>query len=102
MNFFTLNILIGAMAFTVDRIESMNREVDANESFNNIQEVIEKIGNEKIKQGMYTFVNGLINVGTTNPMLIYLFMFIVYLTPFLNLLILISSVIEWFRKGNEE
>lgn len=101
MNFFTLNILIGAIAFTADRIESMNREVDATESFNSIQETIEKIENKKVKQGMYNFVNGLINVGTTNPMLIYIFMFIVYLTPFLNLLILVSSVIEWFRKESD-
>ncbi|NFH40807.1 hypothetical protein [Clostridium sporogenes] len=101
MNFFTLNILIGFMAFIVDRIDSMNREVDVTESFNNIQETLEKIENEKVKQGMYNFVNGLINVGTTNPMLIYIFMFIVYLTPFLNLLILVSSIVEWFRKESD-
>ncbi|BAO04745.1 uncharacterized protein CBO05P1_026 [Clostridium botulinum B str. Osaka05] len=101
MNFFTLNILIGAMAFTVDRIDSMNKEVDAIESFSTIQETIEKIENEKVKQGLYNFVNGLINVGTTNPILIYIFMFIVYMTPFLNLLILVSSIVDWFRKESD-
>ncbi|HDK7176544.1 TPA: hypothetical protein PTV31_003160 [Clostridium botulinum] len=98
MNFFTINILIGAMAFTINKINNMNRDIDPFESFNKIQESLEKIDNEKTRQRISRFVNGLINASTINPLMGYVFMFVVYMTPILNLLLLISDIVDYFKE----
>lgn|GEM_PF-1396568 len=101
MNFFTLNILIGAMAFTINKINNMNRDIDPFESFNKIQESLEKIDNEKTRQRISGFVNGLINASTINPLMGYVFMFVVYMTPILNLLLLISGIVDYFKEEDD-
>ncbi|EPY2278020.1 hypothetical protein ACXAT3_002772 [Clostridium sporogenes] len=101
MNFFTINILIGAMAFTINKINNMNRYIDPFESFNKIQESLEKIDNEKTRQRISGFINGLINVSTINPLIGYVFMFVVYMTPILNLLLLISGIVDYFKEEHD-
>jgi len=101
LNFFTLNILIGAMAFTINKINNMNRDIDPFESFNKIQESLEKIDNEKTRQRISGFVNGLINASTINPLMGYVFMFVVYMTPILNLLLLISGIVDYFKEEDD-
>ncbi|MHB9924644.1 hypothetical protein [Clostridium botulinum] len=100
MNFFTINILIGAMAFAINKINNMNGDIDPFESFNKIQESLEKIDNEKTRQRISGFVNGLINATTINPLMGYIFMFVVYMTPILNLLLLISGIVDYFKEGD--
>lgn len=101
MNFFAINILIGAMAFTINKINNMNRDIDPFESFNKIQESLEKIDNEKTRQRISGFINGLINVSTINPLIGYVFMFVVYMTPILNLLLLISGIVDYFKEEHD-
>nr|WP_242864404.1 hypothetical protein [Clostridium botulinum] len=57
MNFFTLNILIGVMAFIINKINNMSQNIDPFEAFNDIQNDLDEIDNEKVTN----FVNGLIN-----------------------------------------
>ncbi|MBN3352073.1 hypothetical protein CF086_17395 [Clostridium botulinum] len=95
MSVFTLNIVIGAMAFIISKINNMNE--DPFEAFNSIQESLEEIDNEKITN----FVNGLINASISNPLIGYFFMFLVYMTPILNLLLLIKSIVKYFKKGDD-
>lgn len=101
MNFFIINILIGAMAFTINKINNMNRDIDPFESFNKIQESLEKIDNEKTRQRISGFINGWINVSTINPLIGYVFMFVVYMTPILNLLLLISDIVDYFKEEHD-
>ncbi|KEI99966.1 hypothetical protein N496_10525 [Clostridium botulinum A2B3 87] len=95
MNFFTLNILIGAMAFIINKINNMSQDIDTFEAFNDIQENLEEIDNEKVTN----FVNELINASMSNPSIGYFFMFLVYMTPILNLLLLIKGIINYFNRA---
>ncbi|HCL4447176.1 TPA: hypothetical protein N2D16_002781 [Clostridium botulinum] len=97
MRLLTLNIVIGAMAFTINKINNMNRDIDPFEAFNSIQESLEEINNEK----MTNFVNGLINASMSNPLIGYFFIFLVYMTPILNLLLLIKGIVKYFKKGDD-
>ncbi|WP_434297084.1 hypothetical protein [Clostridium sporogenes] len=94
MNFFTLNILIGAMAFIINKINNMSQDIDPFEAFNDIEENLDEIDNEKVTN----FVNGLINASMSNPSIGYLFMFLVYMTPILNLLLLIKGIVNYFNR----
>ncbi|MCR1934085.1 hypothetical protein ACQX0N_02545 [Clostridium tepidum] len=96
MNFFTLNILIGAMAFIINKINNMSKDIDPFEAFNYIQENLEDIDNERLTN----FVNGLINASMLNPSIGYFFMFLVYMTPILNLLLLIKGIENYFNKAS--
>ncbi|MHB9945474.1 hypothetical protein CF095_08750 [Clostridium botulinum] len=95
MNFFTLNILIGAMAFIINKINNMSQDIDPFEAFNDIEENLEEIDNEKVTN----FVNGLINPSMSNPSIGYFFMFLVYMTPILNLLLLIKGIVNYFNRA---
>ncbi|NFD30109.1 hypothetical protein EXN57_01305 [Clostridium botulinum] len=95
MNFFTLNILIGAMAFIINKINNMSQDIDTFEAFNDIQENLEEIDNEKVTN----FVNGLVNASMSNPSIEYFFMFLVYMTPILNLLLLIKGIVNYFNRS---
>ncbi|APC81524.1 TPA: hypothetical protein ACXDAZ_000501 [Clostridium botulinum] len=95
MNFFTLNILIGAMAFIINKINNMSQDIDPFEAFNDIEENLDEIDNEKVTN----FVNGLINASMSNPSIGYFFMFLVYITPILNLLLLIKGIVNYFNKA---
>ncbi|AVQ39065.1 hypothetical protein C7M56_10340 [Clostridium botulinum] len=94
MNFFTLNILIGAMAFIINKINNMSQDIDPFEAFNDIEENLDEIDNEKVTN----FVNGLINASMSNPSIGYSFMFLVYMTPILNLLLLIKGIVNYFNR----
>ncbi|WP_434305415.1 hypothetical protein [Clostridium botulinum] len=94
MNFFTLNILIGAMAFIINKINNMSQDIDPFEAFNDIEENLDEIDNEKVTN----FVNGLINSSMSNPSIGYFFMFLVYMTPILNLLLLIKGIVNYFNR----
>ncbi|HDK7156571.1 TPA: hypothetical protein PTV43_001703 [Clostridium botulinum] len=95
MNFFTLNILIGAMAFIINKINNMSQDIDPFEAFNDIEENLEEIDNEKVTN----FVNVLINASMSNPSIGYFFMFLVYMTPILNLLLLIKGIVNYFNRA---
>ncbi|HDK7163641.1 TPA: hypothetical protein PTV74_001222 [Clostridium botulinum] len=95
MNFFTLNILIGAMAFIINKINNMSQNIDPFEAFNDIQNDLDEIDNEKVTN----FVNGLINASMSNPLIRYSFMFLVYMTPILNLLLLIKGIVNYFNRA---
>ncbi|MBY6842889.1 hypothetical protein [Clostridium botulinum] len=97
MSLIILNILIGALAFIISRINNMNQNIDPFEAFNSIQESLEEIDNEK----MTNFVNGLINASMSNPLVGYFFMFLVYMTPILNLLLLIKGIVNYFKKEDD-
>nr|WP_243108734.1 hypothetical protein [Clostridium rectalis] len=70
---------------------------DPFKAFNLIQESLEEIDNEKITN----FVNGLINASISNPLIGYFFIFLVYMTPILNLLLLIKGIIKYFKKKDD-
>ncbi|EKS4342530.1 hypothetical protein QB607_000460 [Clostridium botulinum] len=95
MNFFTLNILIGAMAFIINKINDMSQNIDPFEAFNDIQNDLDEIDNEKVTN----FVNELINASMSNPSIGYFFMFLVYMTPILNLLLLIKGIVNYFNRA---
>nr|WP_242864322.1 hypothetical protein [Clostridium botulinum] len=95
MNFFTLNILIGAMAFIMNKINDMSQNIDPFEAFNDIQNNLDQIDNEKVTN----FVNGLINASMSNPSIGYFFMFLVYMTPILNLLLLTKGIVNYFNRA---
>ncbi|EJO5347103.1 hypothetical protein NRP93_001173 [Clostridium botulinum] len=95
MNFFTLNILIGVMAFIINKINNISQNIDAFEAFNDIQKSLEEIDNEKVTN----FVNRLINASMSNPSIGYFFMFLVYMTPILNLVLLIKGIINYFNRA---
>ncbi|GAA0082829.1 hypothetical protein [Clostridium sp. CTA-6] len=97
MRLLTLNILIGALAFTINKINDMNKNINPFESFNSIQESLEKINNEK----MTNFVNGLIDASMSNPLIGYFFIFLVYMTPILNLLLLINGIVNYFKERDD-
>ncbi|NCI19717.1 hypothetical protein EJM73_08775 [Clostridium botulinum] len=97
MSLLTLNIVIGVMAFIINKINNMNQNIDPFEAFNSIQESLEEINNEK----MTNFVNGLINASMSNPLIGYFFIFLVYMTPILNLLLLIKGIVKYFKKGDD-
>ncbi len=56
----------------------MSQDIDPFETFNDIEENLDEIDNEKVTN----FVNGLINASMSNPSIGYFFMFLVYMTLF--------------------
>ncbi|EQB4340895.1 hypothetical protein ACYJ2U_001614 [Clostridium botulinum] len=97
MSLIILNILIGALAFIINKINNMNQNIDPFEAFNSIQESLEELDNEKLTN----FVNGLINTSMSNPLIGYFFIFLVYMTPILNLLLLIKGIVNYFKKEDD-
>lgn len=89
-----LNMLIGIMAFIIKRINHMNKDIDIFETFNRVQEILEDINNEKFAN----FVYGLINTSMNNPLMGYFFIFLIYMTPILNLWLLISEIADYFKE----
>lgn len=92
-----LNILIGIMAFIMKRINHMNKDIDIFETFNSVQEILEDIDNENFTN----FIYGLINVSMNNPLVGYFFIFLIYMTPILNLWLLISEIVDYFKERDD-
>ncbi|CBZ03985.1 hypothetical protein H04402_02177 [Clostridium botulinum H04402 065] len=51
------------MAFIINKINDMSQNIDPFEAFNDIQNDLDEIDNEKVTN----FVNGLINASMSNP-----------------------------------
>lgn len=83
------------MAFIINKINDMSQNIDPFEAFNDIQNDLDEIDNEKVTN----FVNGLINASMSNPSIWYFFMFLVYMTPILNLLLLIKGIVNYFNRA---
>ena len=75
----------------------MSQDIDPFEAFNDIQKSLDEIDNEKVTN----FVNGLINASISSPFIGYFFMLLVYMTPILNLLLLIKGIVNYFNKATE-
>ncbi|HDK7163665.1 TPA: hypothetical protein PTV74_001251 [Clostridium botulinum] len=83
------------MASIINKINNISQNIDPFEAFNDIQKSLEKIDKEEVTN----FVNGLINASMSNPSIGYFFMFLVYMTPILNLLLLIKGIVNYFNRS---
>ncbi|RHW66032.1 hypothetical protein DZC34_05365 [Clostridium botulinum] len=83
------------MASIINKINNISQDIDPFEALNDIQKSLEEIDKEEVTN----FVNGLINASMSNPSIGYFFMFLVYMTPILNLLLLIKGIVNYFNRS---
>ncbi|BAQ36379.1 hypothetical protein CBB2_3376 [Clostridium botulinum] len=83
------------MASIINKINNISQNIDPFEALNDIQKSLEEIDKEEVTN----FVNGLINASMSNPSIGYFFMFLVYMTPILNLLLLIKGIVNYFNRS---
>ncbi|KRU23788.1 hypothetical protein FC826_16490 [Clostridium botulinum] len=83
------------MASIINKINNISQNIDPFEAFNDIQKSLEEIDKEEVTN----FVNGLINASMSNPSIGYFSMFLVYMTPILNLLLLIKGIVNYFNRS---
>lgn len=83
------------MASIINKINNISQNIDPFEALNDIQKSLEEIDKEEVTN----FVNGLINASMSNPSIGYFSMFLVYMTPILNLLLLIKGIVNYFNRS---
>ena len=89
LNWILLDITVGAMVFVTTKINTVNKNMD--DLLDEADEMIQDIEDEETKKIIEDFSAELLN----NPIKFTLFSLFVYLTPILNVLILIENMKEW-------
>ena len=90
MSYFLYNETLAISLIIINFYISQIKNPDPIENLDEINNSLDQIEDEDIKEKMTNFINNLID----NPMLSILFMFIVYSIPLLNIYILYKTIKE--------